>query len=83
MSEHYERRKEEILKQKTIEFYQIKEQELNEKQREIDNRGYLLDEKDRKIKELQEQIKQRDDVINAIKSSRSWRYTRFFRKNKD
>ena len=83
LSEHYERRKEEILKQKTIEFYQIKEQELNEKQREIDNRGYLLDEKDRKIKELQEQIKQRDDVINAIKSSRSWRYTRFFRKNKD
>ena len=83
LAEHFERRKEETLKQQTIEFYQIKEQELNEKQKEIDNRGYLLGEKDKKIKALEEQIKQRDETIQAIKNSRSWRYTRFFRKNKD
>ena len=83
LAEHFERRKEETLKQQTIEFYQIKEQELNEKQREIDNRGYLLGEKDRTIEALKEEMKQKDEAIQAIKNSRSWRYTRFFRKNKD
>ena len=83
LAEHFERRKQEKLKEQTIEFYQIKEKELGEKQLEIDNRGYLLGEKDRKIQALEEQIKQKDEVIYAIKNSRSWRYTRFFRKNKD
>ena len=83
VAEHFERRKQEALRKQTIEFYQIKKQELNEKQREIDNRGYLLGEKDRIIETLEEQIKQKDEAIYAIKNSRSWRYTRFFRKNKD
>lgn len=83
LAEYFERSKEETLRRQTIEFYQIKEQELNEKQREIDNRGYLLGKKDRKIESLERQIKQKDEAIHAIKNSRSWRYTRFFRKNKD
>ena len=83
LAKYFERRNQETLRQQTIEFYQIKEQELHEKQREIDNRGYLLDEKDRKIEKLEEQIKQQNEEIHTIKNSRSWRYTRFFRKNKD
>lgn len=86
LAEHFNRRNEELLKEKTIEFYQIKEQELQEKQREIDNRGYLMNEKDEKIKELSsknvelENEKQKlSDELNYIKNSKTWKIREFFK----
>lgn len=86
LAEHFNRRNEELLKEKTIEFYQIKEQELQEKQREIDNRGYLMNEKDEKIKELSskneelENEKQKlSDELNFIKNSKTWKIREFFK----
>ncbi len=73
LAEHAERRQEQVLKEKTIEFYKIKDEELAEKQREIDNRGYLMEELEKKNKLL-------TDEIQAIKNSRSWRYTKFLRR---
>ena len=86
LAEHFNRRNAEVLKEKTIGVYQIKEQELQEKQREIDNRGYLMNEKDEKIKELKNQNtelenenKKLSDEINAIKNSRTWKLREFFK----
>lgn len=86
LAEHFNRRNTEILKEKTIEFYQIKEQELQEKQREIENRGYLMNEKDEKIKELSSQNvelenekQQLSNELNSIKNSKIWKLVEFFR----
>ncbi len=85
LAEREDRRRREILNQKTIEFYQIKEKELAEKQIEIDNRGYIMSKQEEEISKLKEEKKVLELKIKEIKDSRSWRYTRIFRKkdNKD
>lgn len=86
LAEHFNRRNTEILNEKTIEFYQIKEQELQEKQKEIDNRGYLMNKKDEEIQELSSQNvelerekQQLRDELNSIKNSKIWKLVEFFR----
>lgn len=82
LAEREDRRRKEILNQKTIEFYQIKEKELAEKQTEIDNRGYIMNKQEEEISKLKEEKKALELEVKEIKNSRSWRYTQFFRKNK-
>ena len=80
LAEREDRRRKEILNQKTIEFYQIKEKELAEKQTEIDNRGYIMNKQEEEISKLKEEKKALELEVKEIKNSRSWRYTHFFRK---
>ena len=82
LAEREDRRRKEILNQKTIEFYQIKEKELAEKQIEIDNRGYLMSKQEEEISKLKEEKKALEIEVKEIKNSRIWRYIQIFRENK-